>query len=173
LSALRVHACALWLAVLGCEPEPSAATGADGGAFPMELGHGELAFMPLVEGEALPYAAGTQSGHHVFVAFRMHDLDPMRVLVRVTTAVEGHAELVLERRGRVTFEPAASAAARAPSESDASAAPAAGYVYAGWPAQILAAPDHIGERTRIDVLLEDKSGRRASASETIVIGGPK
>jgi hypothetical protein len=154
----------------GCqEPEsPFEGSGLDGGSWPMELGRGELDFEPLDEGDALPYVAGTQSGHHVFVAFRMRDLDPMRVLVQVTTAVEGHDELVLERRGRVTFE-----ADGDDSATEDAGAPAATYVYAGWPAQILDAPEHVGTRVRIDVALEDRNGRSARASQTIVIAEPE
>ncbi len=161
----------LILAPVGCEPEPDPSlegSGLDGGTWPMELGRGELDFEPLEEGDALPYVAGTQSGHHVFVAFRMHDLDAMRVLVQVTTAVEGHDDLVLERRGRVTFETDDDDGVAV----DAGAA-AATYVYAGWPAQILDAPEHVGARVRIDVALEDRNGRSARASQTIVIAAPE
>jgi len=157
-------------ACVGCEePEPSLeGSGIDGGSWPMELGRGEIDFAPLEEDDALPYVRGTQSGHHVFVAFRMRDLEPMRVLVQVTTAIEGHDELVLERRGRVTFE-------RDGDDGVAidAGAPAATYVYAGWPAQILDAPEHVGTPVHIDVALEDRNGRSARASQTIVIAGPE
>jgi hypothetical protein len=169
----RHLALALALAVLGCDPEPREnSSGLDGGSWPMELGQGEVGFAPLAEGDTLPYVAGAQGGYHVFVAFRMRDLDPMRVLVRVTTAVEGHDELVLDRRGRVTFEREANPSG-AVAPADAGTGPATRYVYAGWPAQILEAGEHFGERTRIDVQLEDKNGRRASAGQTIVIGAPE
>jgi hypothetical protein len=161
----------LILAPVGCEPEPEPSlegSGLDGGTWPMELGQGELDFAPLEEGDALPYARGAQGGQHVFVAFRMHDLDPMRVLVQVTTAIEGHDDLVLAHRGRVTFEPDGSD----PTTTDAGA-PAATYVYAGWPAQIADALEHVGTRVRIDVALEDRDGRRARASQTIVIAEPE
>jgi hypothetical protein len=163
-------ALALVLAVHGCDPDPGeGSSGLDGGTWPMELGQGELAFAPLEEGDTLPYVAGAQGGYHVFVAFRMRDLDPMRVLVRVTTAVEGDDELMLDRRGRVTFEVEANPSG-AVEPADAGTGPSTSYVYAGWPAQILEAGEHSGERTRIDVQLEDRNGRRASAGQTIVIG---
>jgi hypothetical protein len=132
----------------------------------MELGQGEIEFAPLEDGEALPYAHGAQGGQHVWVAFRMYGLDPLRVLVLNTNAVEGRDDLVLDLRGRVNFEPDESAAAH-----DAGAGRAL-YVYAGWAAQILDAVKHPGERARIDVTLEDRAGRRASAGATIVIAEP-
>ena len=176
MSARRsVLALAAALAALGCDPEPSGdngSSGLDGGSWPMEIGQGEIAFAPLVAGEVLPYVAGTQSGHHVFVAFRMHDLDPMRVLVRVKTTVEGHDELALERSGRIGFE-SDGLGQDAGVAADAGAGARPSFAYAGWPAQILDAPEHVGTRTRIDVWLEDRNGRRASASETIVIRRPE
>jgi hypothetical protein len=161
LAAAGALACAF--AVSGCGGEAArddaGPVGADAGSFAMELGQGELSFAPLSDGEALPYEHGPQGGQHVWVAFRMQDLDPARVLVQVTTMVEGHPELELQRRGRVNFEPEADAASAA-------------HVYAGWPAQILDAVMHEGERAHIDVLLEDRAGRRARAAAAITIAAP-
>ena len=84
----------------------------------------------------------------------------------VTTEVEGHEELELTRHGRQNFQPAQF-------DADASSTGAVregDYVYAGWPAQILKAPMHSGERARISVQLEDRQGRSVSAVKTIVIG---
>jgi hypothetical protein len=171
---LRAGALALALASagLGCDSgsgeDPLPGSGVDGGSFPMELGRGELEFEPIAEGDTLPYARGGQGGQHVFVAFRMRDLDPMRVLITVTTAIEGEADLVLERRGRVDFEPDEDGAT-----DDAGAQAGTSYSYAGWPAQILDADEHVGARTLIDVLLEDREGRNARAAQTVVIGPPE
>jgi hypothetical protein len=142
----------LLAALLGCA---DAAAGSS--SFEAELGQGEVEFAPLAEGETLPYAAGSQGGHHVYVSFHASGLDPERVLVSVQTSVEDHPELVLRREGRVNFEPA---------DDDS-------YIYAGWPAQILLAPCHSGERARITVRLTDRTDRSANLARWIVIGeGP-
>ena len=84
------------------------------------------------------------------------------MLVKVTTSVEGRPELDLDRSGRVNF---------APEELPDDGGVAEGlFIYAGWPAQILAAPMHEGERARIAVTLEDRLGATASTSQTILIG---
>jgi hypothetical protein len=162
------------IATTACEESaPVVRSAEDAGMGRLEIGKGELAFAKLAEDEALPYAAGTQGGHHVFIGFRMQALDPLRVLIEVTTAVEGHPELALTRRGRQSFDPED---ARADDHEDEDAgsveAPAPSFVYAGWPAQILDAPMHVGERARIDVLLEDRAGRTARAASTVVIAAP-
>lgn len=159
-----------WLCVIACTY--SCACGdsnvdADGGVEPrgdaqFELGQGELEFAPLSDGEALPYAAGSQGGHHVFVSFRARGLQPSRMHVSVTTAVQDRPDLVLTREGRVNFMPAPADAAE----------PAARYDFAGWPAQILFAPCHVGETARIDVTLTDLDMRSASDSRTIQIARP-
>jgi hypothetical protein len=164
--ALILHAAALLAvtALAACSDPPSAADlPGDAGMGRLELGKGELEFAELADGEALPYVAGTQGGHHVFVSFRVQALDPERVLIEVTTQVEDYPELVLTRRGRQTFMHAAVAA-------DAGADAPASYEYAGWPAQILDAPLHVGASARIDVMLEDRTGRTARATKTVVIG---
>jgi hypothetical protein len=170
---LIARVCALWMfaaLALGCEPDvgdelPEPVL--DAGRPWMELGQGELEFAPLAQGEALPYEHGPQGGQHVWVAFRAYGLDPLRVLVTVTTAVEGRDDLVLERRGRVNFEIDESGAAH-----DAGAGRTL-HVYEGWPAQILKAVEHPGERAHIDVTLEDRAGRTAHAEATIVIAEPE
>jgi hypothetical protein len=142
--------------LLGCATDGGAS--ADAGAPDAELGQGEVAFAPLAEDDALPYAAGSQGGHHVFVSFRMHRLNPLRMHVRVTTRVEDHPELDLTREGRVNFEP----------ETSQGPGPAS-YVYAGWPAQILMAPCHVGERVQIAVTLTDLDMRSVDLNQTIRI----
>jgi hypothetical protein len=142
----------LSIALLAC-----ASGGDDSGSIEAELGSGEVEFAPLAKDEALPYSAGSQGGHHVYVSFRARGLDPERVLVSVETRVEDHPELTLRREGRVNFEP----------DDDGS------YVYAGWPAQILLAPCHAGERAHIDVTLSDRDDRSADLERWIRIGeGP-
>jgi hypothetical protein len=139
----------------------------------LEVGQGELAFAPLADGDTLPTVAGGQGGHHVFVSFRMRGLDPMRVLIAVTTAVEGHPELeLLARRGRQSFVPEGDGhdGEDAGVDDAGTAVPAASFVYLGWPAQIRSATMYRGERATIDVMLEDRNGLTASASKTIVIG---
>jgi hypothetical protein len=141
----------------------------------LELGQGELVFAPLAEGEALPTVAGGQGGHHVFVSFRARGLDPIRVLIEVTTAVEGHPELELTRRGRQSFDPATATDER-DGDDDAGTDPPVlpdVFVYTGWPAQILSAPMHRGARARIDVQLTDRNALTARATTTITIGEPK
>jgi hypothetical protein len=122
----------------------------------MELGQGELEFAPLAEDEELPFVAGAQGGHHVFVSFRVVGMDPKRMHVSVATSVFDHPELDLTREGRVNFDPASSNS----------------YVYAGWPAQILKAPCHPGERVRLEVTLTDLQDRMASAEQTIRLATP-
>ena len=134
----------------------------------LEVGQGELAFAPLADGETLPTVAGGQGGHHVFVSFRMRGLDPLRMLIAVTTVIEGHPELeLLARRGRQSFTPEDD-----PDDDAGTAVPTGRFVYLGWPAQIRSATMFRGERARIDVRLEDRNGLSASASKTIVIGDP-
>jgi hypothetical protein len=142
--------------LLGCAADGGVT--ADAGAPDAELGQGEVAFAPLAEDDALPYAAGSQGGHHVFVSFRMHRLDPLRMHVRVTTRVEDHPELDLTREGRVNFA----------QETPEGPGPAS-YVYAGWPAQILMAPCHVGERAQIAVTLTDLEMRSVDLNQTIRI----
>jgi hypothetical protein len=159
LRAAGIHAAQVaWLLapLLGCAADGGAS--ADAGAPDAELGQGELAFAPLAEDEALPYVAGSQGGHHVFVSFRVHGLNPMRVHVRVTTRVEDRPELDLTREGRVNFQPETPDATRP-----------ASYVYAGWPAQILMAPCHVGERAQIAVTLTDLDMRSVDLNQTIRI----
>jgi hypothetical protein len=125
----------------------------------MTLGRGELEFAPLSEDDELPFVAGAQGGHHVFVSFRIVNMDPRRMHVQVTTAIFGRPELDLTREGRVNFEPD-------PSEPDGEA-DSQSYAYAGWPAQILEAPCHPGERVRIQVELTDLRMQVANAEQTI------
>lgn len=157
----------------GCEdpaPGPAADAGGAGAGAELgqvELGKGEQVYAPLARDEALPYAAGTQGGHHVYVGFRMRGLDPSRVLVKVRTSVVGHPELDLDRSGRVNFTP--ETVAGDPDAGDPPE-PTGDHLYVGWPAQILAAPMHEGEQAEITVALEDRLGRTASAMQRIVIG---
>lgn len=152
--AARSYGPILLAGLLACADGTPAA---DSGSFEAELGQGEVEFAPLSEDEALPYAAGSQGGHHVFVSFRARGLDPERVLVSVETRVEDHPELELRREGRVNFEPARDGE----------------YVYAGWPAQILLAPCHRGERAHIAVTLTDREDRESELERWIRIGdGP-
>jgi hypothetical protein len=112
--------------------------------------------------------AGGQGGHHVFVSFRMRGLDPIRVLIAVSTVIEGHPELeLLARRGRQSLTPESAAD---PDDDAGTAVPTDRFLYVGWPAQIRDATMHRGERARIDVQLEDRNGLTASATKTIVIG---
>jgi hypothetical protein len=83
--------------------------------------------------------------------------------VKVTTAVEGEPTLVLSREGRVNFKPDAADGEHAPD------AGAATFVYAGWPAQILMAPCHVGERAHIEATLTDLQMRSVTIAQTIRI----
>jgi hypothetical protein len=130
----------------------------------MTLGRGELEFAPLSEDDELPFVAGAQGGHHVFVSFRIVNMDPRRMHVRVTTSIFEHPELDLTREGRVNFEPD-------PIGADG-AADSHSYTYAGWPAQILEAPCHPGERVRIQVTLTDLRMQVAHAEQTIRLATP-
>ena len=130
----------------------------------MTLGRGELEFAPLSEDDELPFVAGAQGGHHVFVSFRVVNMDPKRMHVKVTTAVADHPELDLTREGRVNFEPDMSDADGASGSQT--------YAYAGWPAQILEAPCHPGERVRIEVTLTDLRMQVAHAEQTIRLATP-
>jgi hypothetical protein len=147
---------ASWFALVGAGLPACAGDAAPGDAAPpeLEIGQGELSFERLADGEAVPYAAGAQGGHHVFVSFRMAGLDPARILVSVTTDVEGHPELALTLSGRIRFtaEPATDPAR---------------FVFAGWPAQILMAPCHVGALALIEVTLTDRDGRTAKADKSI------
>ena len=129
----------------------------------MALGRGELEFAPLAEDDELPFVAGAQGGHHVFVSFRVVNMDPKRMHVKVATSVFEHPELGLTREGRVTFESEMSEASGADSQT---------YAYAGWPAQILKAPCHPGERVRIEVTLTDLQMQVAHAEQTIRLATP-
>ena len=130
---------------------------ADGGSIEAELGQGELEFAPLAEDDTLPYAAGSQGGHHVFISFRARDIDPERVLVSVETTIEDRPKLTLRREGRVNFEPSGEHT----------------HDYAGWPAQILLAPCHRGERAHIAATLTDHEDRSVDLERWIRIGeGP-
>lgn len=124
----------------------------------LEIGQGELEFAPLADDEGLPYFAGSQGGHHVFVGFRVQHLNPVRVHVAVTTRVSQRPELDLTREGRVNFAPADTTT---PS-----------HVFAGWPAQILMAPCLVGESVHIDVTLTDLDMQRARDTRTIRIIKP-
>jgi hypothetical protein len=140
----------------------------------MELGQGELAFEPLSDDEALPYVAGSQGGHHVFVSFRADNLDPKRMHVRLTTSVADHPELVLTREGRVNFSPApgSDAGTAPPTPGNADSAASSSF-FAGWPAQILLAPCHVGEAVLIEVTLTDLHMQSASDARTIRIAMPE
>jgi hypothetical protein len=155
---------AAWLAACdgGSQPSspPAPPASADAGAAELEIGRGETVFAPIEADQALPYVRGSQGGFHVWVSFRMRGLDPERVLIAVTTKVEGHDDLELERRGRQNFI--------ALDEDDAGAA--ATYEYTGWPAQILDAPKHVGERVDIHVHLQDVDARIVNGDTTVVIG---
>jgi hypothetical protein len=152
----------LLVAALGCEDTDHSADAAAEAAPALELGQGELSFAPLSEDDALPYVAGSQGGYHVFVSFRVHGMDPTRVLVKVTTSVEAEPSLTLTREGRVNFKQDTETA-----QGDSSAE--SSDVYAGWPAQILMAPCHVGERARIEATLSDLRMLTASASQRIRI----
>jgi hypothetical protein len=161
----------LWVAAVlaGCAGSGGEEAGADesgdpSGPISMELGAGELEFAPLSEDDELPFVAGAQGGHHVFVSFRVVNMDPKRMHVQVSTAVFEHPELDLTREGRVNFDADISAAG--------SAAEAPAYAYAGWPAQILKAPCHPGARVRIEVTLTDLRMQTATAQQTIRLATP-
>jgi hypothetical protein len=161
-------ACALAGSVLACGDDhtPGAMRPApDAGGPSLEIGSGELAFAPLKPDEPRPYVRGSQGGFHVWVSFRERGLDPQRMLIAVTTQVEGHPELMLEKRGRQNFSRANGDAGTADGGFD----PHAVYEYAGWPAQIIDAPMHVGERVDIHVSLEDLEARLVHADTTVVI----
>ena len=139
-------------------------TGDPPGMISMALGRGDLEFSPLAEDDELPFVAGAQGGHHVFVSFRVVNMDPKRMHVTVTTSVFEHPELDLTREGRVNFEAEMSAVD--------GAADSQTYAYAGWPAQILKAPCHPGERVRIEVTLTDLRMQVANAEQTIRLATP-
>jgi hypothetical protein len=151
----------LLAAALGCGGPNDSADASNDTAPELELGQGEQSFAPLAPDDALSYVAGSQGGQHVFVSFRVRGMDPTRVHVKVTTSIEGQPTLTLTREGRVNFNPEPAAA------DGGSAEPS--YVYAGWPAQILMAPCHVGERVHIEASLSDLQMRTASDSQTIRI----
>ena len=152
MSAARSCAALLLAGLLACSSE------ADSGSIEAELGQGEIEFAPLAEDDTLPYAAGSQGGHHVFISFRARGIDPERVLVSVETTIEDRPKLTLRREGRVNFEP---------SGKDT-------HDYAGWPAQILLAPCHKGERAHIAATLTDREDRSVDLERWIHIGeGPE
>ncbi|HKP58256.1 MAG TPA: hypothetical protein VJV78_16125 [Polyangiales bacterium] len=152
MSAARSCAALLLAGLLACSSE------ADSGSIEAELGQGEIEFAPLAEDDTLPYAAGSQGGHHVFISFRARGIDPERVLVSVETTIEDRPKLTLRREGRVNFEP---------SGKDT-------HDYAGWPAQILLAPCHEGERAHIAATLTDREDRSVDLERWIRIGeGPE
>lgn len=162
---------AAWLAACGGDARPSPPSkppppAPDAGSPELEpeleIGHGETMFAPLEKDQALPYVRGSQGGFHVWISFRVRGLDPQRVLIAVTTKVEGHDDLELQRRGRQDFV--------AVDGDDAGADDF--YEYTGWPAQILDAPKHVGERVDIHVHLEDADARIVNGDTTVVIAAP-
>lgn len=135
-----------------------------------ELGAGELDFTPLRADDALPYVAGAQGGHHVFISLRMQGLDPKRVHLRVTTAIEGRADRVLTREGRVNFAPEHDRSDASDLDDTGAEGPSTQrYVYAGWPAQILMAPCHVDEHVHLEVMLTDLTMRQTKAHQIIRI----
>jgi hypothetical protein len=167
LSARVIWALAAAVALLAaCDggSQPSARpdqppSGDDAGTPELEIGSGETAFASLEKDEMLPYVRGSQGGFHVWISFRVRGLDPQRVLIAVTTKVEGYDDLELERRGRQSF-----------SAVTGDAGTGATYEYTGWPAQILKAPEHVGERVDIHVHLQDADARIVNGDTTVVIG---
>jgi hypothetical protein len=154
--SIRVVTAALLAGCAGSGDEAGdAGPGDPPGMVSMALGSGELEFAPLEEDDELPFVAGAQGGHHVFVSFRVVNMDPKRMHVKVSTSVFERPELDLTREGRVTFE----------DDSHQS-------TYAGWPAQILEAPCHPGERVRIQVTLTDLRMQVANAEQTIRLATP-
>jgi hypothetical protein len=152
---------AAWLAACDGGSQPSSPPApphapADAGPAELEIGRGETIFAPIEKDQALPYVRGSQGGFHVWISFRVRGLDPERVLIAVTTKVEGHDDLELERRGRQNFV--------ALDEEDAGAAGT--YEYTGWPAQIRDAPKHVGERVDIHVHLQDVDARIVNGDTT-------
>lgn len=172
---LRAATIAAALAI-GCaeRPAPSAELDADtpseggGATVTFELGKGQFTFEPLTDGEELPIFAGPQGGHHVYVSMRVRGIGPERVVVRSTTAIGADPDLVLEWGSRVTFR--AESSSDAGGSLDAAIDQHAYHVYTGWPAQLIDAPEHVGERARVEMKLEDARGHRASDARTVVIG---
>jgi hypothetical protein len=157
-------ACALW----ACGESDGHAAQPDGGNDArLEIGQGETAFAPLQDGDTLVFEHGAQGGEHVYISLRITGLGPMRVLLEARTQLEGREDLVLERRGRLTFTPVSSTC---DAGDDDACAPR--FEYIGWPAQILGARDHPGERAQIVIDVTDLEGVHAQAKKTIVLAAP-
>jgi hypothetical protein len=165
----RVHAGAVLIALVcaACADSPTTQMNPSSDGLPaeFEIGQGELSFAPLQDDEALPYVAGAQGGHHVFVAFRIRHLDPSRTHVAVTTTPLERPDLKLEREGRINF--------MRDDDAPAEASDAPSYIFPGWPAQILMAPCFVGESARIDVVLTDLENKMATGTRTVRIARPE
>ena len=64
------------LALGGCDVGPTGSDNVCDGVLSIDIGKGEAAFVGLEDDDDLPFYAGPQGGHHVFVSIRGVDLVP-------------------------------------------------------------------------------------------------
>lgn len=139
----------LLIGIVGCSDEEAP------GELVVELGTGEVAFEPLVDGTELPLVAGPQGGHHVWIGFR------------VTGLASTRAELTVEPIPLTTGEPPPRSA---PVRVVLTELPDGSFEYFGWPAQLADPGCLVGEQMILRITLEDSRGSRGSDERTIVVG---
>jgi hypothetical protein len=125
------------------------------GELTVELGTGEVAFEPLVDGTTLPLVAGPQGGHHVWLGFRVTGMSGTR------------ANLTVEPIPLTTGEPPPRAA---PVRITMTELADGTHEYFGWPAQLAEPGCLVGQQVVMRVTLEDTRGSVGSDERTIVVG---
>jgi hypothetical protein len=171
LRASRVACAALVVVAGACGVAPPAPPPPDGGAQTtcpthdapsFELGTGEVAFEPLVDGKRLAIAQGIQGGCHLWLAVR----------------TDGFAERLFEiayalrdvATGTATGDASRLKVRLAPSTVPGRCE------YVGYTAFVVRAASLVGRRIRVDVDVTDDLGRSSEASREVEVvwpeGGP-
>ena len=134
------------------------ADAADSALTSVELGSGESAFEPVVDGQHLTLYAGTQGGHHVWLSYRVQGLMPDDVRMQLDV---------------VPMPPARPAHSDVRLDLDPTADGTAGYEFIGWPAQILDPECAVGRVVSISLTLTDSRGKQASGAMNVIPDPPR
>lgn len=112
-----------------------------GGVASLEVGTGEWQFVPLLDGDEVTLAAGSQGGFHIWTSVRGAGMEPRRVRLEITTTTEGSPFAPEHSDVMVDMLPADGMSA-----------------FVGWPAQLLHPGCANGQLVHLEARITDRAG---------------